>query len=323
MEKTLMKNELKEQGLTLEEIKKYICPKATDQEAYMFLQLCKAQNLNPFLREAYLIKYGDEKATMVTGKETFTKRADRLSQYDGFKAGVIVQSGEAINYREGSFVIKGEILLGGWAEVFRKDKSHSFRNEVSMTEYARKKRDGTLMQNWQANGGMPATMIRKVAIVQALREAFPDEFGGMYSPEEMPIDSSVMPIYEEGKEVQHPHIEPPKPPIQPPQKKQAPKTSEVAIETMENNELGGMPLPGGDMMPEPELKEPEPDEETITESQLKKIHALMTKHGFKTREQRLKVVNKMLGLNIQTSKELTRVQARALMELLEERDKAL
>jgi hypothetical protein len=28
-------------------------------------------------------------------------------------------------------------------------------------------------------------MIRKVAIVQALRECFPEDFGGMYSPEEM------------------------------------------------------------------------------------------------------------------------------------------
>jgi hypothetical protein len=48
------------------------------------------------------------------------------------------------------------------------------------------------MSNWKV---MPGTMIRKVALVQSLREAFPDEFGGMYSPEEMPIDASTLPTY--------------------------------------------------------------------------------------------------------------------------------
>jgi len=48
--------------------------KITDQEIQMFLELCKYQQLNPFLREAYLIKYGNAPATMVTGKETFLKR---------------------------------------------------------------------------------------------------------------------------------------------------------------------------------------------------------------------------------------------------------
>jgi phage recombination protein Bet len=180
--------------LSMDMIKKYVCPKATDQEAFTFLQLCKAQNLNPFLKEAYLVKYGEEPASIVTGKDTFTKRADRLPQYDGFKAGIIVlDNSNQVTYREGSFMVAGEKLLGGWAEVFRKDRSQSFRNEVSLTEYERRKNDTTLMPDWKT---MPATMIRKVALVQSLREAFPDEFGGMCSPEEMPVDSSALPVYE-------------------------------------------------------------------------------------------------------------------------------
>jgi hypothetical protein len=31
----------------------------------------------------------------------------------------------------------------------------------------------------------PTTMIRKVALSQALREAFPDDMGGLYEPEEI------------------------------------------------------------------------------------------------------------------------------------------
>ena len=203
----------KQINLTTEEIKKYICPEATDQEAYFFLKLCDAQGLNPFLREAYLIKYGTEKATIVTGKDTFTKRADRIPEYDGFKAGIIILSNKEVVYRQGSFFVDGENLLGGWAEVFRKDRTQPFRNEVSMAEYARYKKDGTLMNNWKS---MPATMIRKVALVQSLREAFPDELGGISSPEEMPIDVSAMPVYTYGEP---PKIPIPAPPIQEPQKK--------------------------------------------------------------------------------------------------------
>jgi hypothetical protein len=36
-------------------------------------------------------------------------------------------------------------------------------------------------------------MIRKVALVQALREAFPNTFGGIYSEEELPIDAEQLP----------------------------------------------------------------------------------------------------------------------------------
>lgn len=206
--------------LTLEVIKTYICPEATEQEAYYFLQLCRAQNLNPFLREVYLIKYGSEPATIVVGKETFTKRAARLPVYDGFRAGIIVRAADKMIYREGAFMAATEVLLGGWAEVYRKDQSHSYRSEVSLAEYLRRTKDGQPTRAWRE---MPATLIRKVALVQALREAFPDELGGIYSPEEMPIQGSL-PEYEYGQPP-HPVVieEPPvpSPSITPPQRKEA------------------------------------------------------------------------------------------------------
>lgn len=193
-----------EQELTPALIKKYICPVATDQEIYMFFQLCKVQNLNPFLREAYLIKYGTEKATIVVGKETFTKRADSLPMNDGFSAGIIVIANDKqVTYREGALIVAGETLLGGWATAYRKDRSHPIRAEVSMSEYVRYNKEGKPTKAWLE---MPATMIRKVALVQALREAYPSEFGGMYTPEEMPIDTSNMPDYKMGQDITPPAI---------------------------------------------------------------------------------------------------------------------
>lgn len=163
----------------------------TFQELAMFINLCKFQGLNPWLKEAYLIKYGTTPATLVVGKETFTKRAERHPQYDGFKAGIIVMSGEEIVYREGMFVLPNEEVVGGWADVFRKDRSVPFRSEASIMEYAARKKDGTMNTQWQSK---PATMIRKVALVQALREAFPESLGAMYIAEEqgeMPLNLPI------------------------------------------------------------------------------------------------------------------------------------
>lgn len=183
--------------LSMDIVKKYICPTATEGEIYMFIQLCKAQNLNPFLKEAYLIKYGASPATIVVGKEAFTKRADKLPQFDGFKAGIIVVSASKIVIREGSFYVSPEEVVGGWAEVYRKDRTVPFRNEVNLSEYIGRKQDGTPTKMWTEK---VATMIRKVALCQSLREAFPDVMGGLYSAEEINTIEEL-PKYEIGETV--------------------------------------------------------------------------------------------------------------------------
>lgn len=210
-------------------IKKYICPNATETEVYMFLQLCKAQNLNPFLREAYLIKYGTTPATIVTGKDTFIKRARGIQQYRGFKAGIIVISNKAVVYREGGMLIKGEELIGGWAEVYRSDLEVPVRAEVTFDEYVGKKSDGTINRQWAEK---PATMIRKVALVQAHREAFPDQFEGMYSPEEMGVEVETI------EYTQDKPAEGYKPPVKPPQEKNADKQGELSSRDKLINEVG-------------------------------------------------------------------------------------
>lgn len=172
-------------SLSMQDIKNYLVSGGgaiTDSEAYMFLNLCKHQHLNPFLREAYCIKYGNNPAQMVVGKDTFIKRARHRKDFDGFKAGVLIQTkdGEIIE-REGSFRAPGENLLGGWAKVFIKGMSTPYYAAVEWGEYVQLK-DGRPNKMWASK---PTTMIRKVALSQALREAFPDDMGGLYEPEEI------------------------------------------------------------------------------------------------------------------------------------------
>ncbi|MFV8272413.1 phage recombination protein Bet [Faecalibacterium prausnitzii] len=171
--------------VTFDDVRNFICKEATIAECRIFLETCKQYHLNPFTKECYLIHYdtknSDSASTIVLGKTCYMKMAEAHPQYDGFEAGVIVMdeaAGELI-HREGSIVYQGETLVGGWAKTYRKDRSRPFYEEVNFSEYDAKK------SLWVTK---PATMIRKVALVHTLREAFPATFGGLIDESEVPVD---------------------------------------------------------------------------------------------------------------------------------------
>lgn len=161
----------------------------TGQEAVLFMNLCKYQKLNPFLNEAYLIKFGEKPAQMVAGKEAFAKRAESHEMYDGYRAGLIIARDKEVIEVEGSFTIPGDTVLGGWCEVYRKDRKYPIVAKVEFSEYNKGQ------STWKE---MPKTMIRKVAYVQAHREAFPANLGGMYVEEEVSFES--LPAQDEPKQ---------------------------------------------------------------------------------------------------------------------------
>lgn len=161
----------------------------TDHEIMMFMMLCKNAGLDPWQREAYCIKYGSKPATIVVGKDAFQKRADADPNFDGQEAGIIVlDENGRMQHRDGSLLLEGETLVGGWAKVYRKDRSHPSVAECSLSEYIGRKGDGSVNTQWS---GKPATMIRKVALVHALREAFPARLGAMYASEERGLEEPV------------------------------------------------------------------------------------------------------------------------------------
>lgn len=172
----------------------------TMPEFKLFTELCKVRKLNPFLREAYLIKYSNNQpASIVVGKDAILKRAVLNAKYNGMKSGIIVlnECGDVVE-RKGTFKLDSEQLVGGWAEVFRKDWENSIYCSVSLAEAIQKKGNGEPNSNWSKQ---PATMIEKVAKVRALREAFVEDLGGMYEAEEMnvelPKEEVIQPIIEE------------------------------------------------------------------------------------------------------------------------------
>lgn len=176
--------------LDLQFVKSYLVrgnpEKITDQEIVFFMNTCKIQKLNPLVYgEAYCIKFGNEPAQMVVGKGAYLRRAYENPDYLCKEDGIVVMRGKDILQKEGCCLYPGETLLGGWCRVhfIRNGKERTAFKEVQFTEYDKGQ------ANWKSK---PATMINKVAISQCVREAFPKDYEGLYSEEEM-IASGAIP----------------------------------------------------------------------------------------------------------------------------------
>lgn len=185
---TLDKNLLFEPAnLTKDTIKKYLCPKASDQELMMGLQIAKTFNLNPLKREVYFVKYNEKDPMQVlTGYEVYLKRAERSGNYNGLE----ITSQGSIKNGDLKAVVK----------VFRKDWTNPLTHEAFYTEYVQNKavyKDNVKIGEepnkfWATK---PITMIKKVAVSQAFRMAFPDEFDGMpYTSDEVIDQEKVIDV---------------------------------------------------------------------------------------------------------------------------------
>ncbi len=201
--------------LSAEIIKSQLVPpdsKITDQELGFFLQMCKYQKLNPFLREIYIVKYGSYPAAFIVGKDTFLRRAKRDESYEGHKV-AISDDGKL-----------------AWAEVFVKGLKHPIRCEVELDEYIGTKNDGSTNAMWAKK---PKTMLKKVALVQALREAFPDALGQMYDECEIDKEQELVDVV--ANEVKPAESKSEEKPSESPQSNASPegdgKTSTAASET--------------------------------------------------------------------------------------------
>ncbi len=186
--------------LDLDFVKRYLVrgrsELTTDQELVFFMNTCKMQNLNPLVSgEVYLIKYSkDEPAQMVVGKDAYLRRAFNNPDYLFKNDGITVQRANTIVQKEGCCLYPGETLIGGWCRVtfLRGGKERTAFKEVSLAEYNKN------MANWKSK---PATMINKVAVSQCVRDAFPKDYEGVYSEEEMIASGAIPAVDAEYTEV--------------------------------------------------------------------------------------------------------------------------
>ena len=149
----------------------------TPQQKQQFIEICGAFGLNPFKREIYASKYGDN-FSIIVGYETYIKRAERSGHLSGWN----VTTDGTINP---SNIAQSQIKAT--VTIYRKDWAHPFVHEVWFSEYCQKTKDGYPTKFWKDK---PYTMLKKVAISQGFRLCFSDELGGMpYTSEEIGTDT--------------------------------------------------------------------------------------------------------------------------------------
>ncbi len=156
-----------------------------------FIMLCKARHLNPFEGDAYLIGYDTQSGpqfSLITAHQVFLKRAEASEGFDGMESGVVVKTSNGIEEREGDLTFEGDDLLGGWAKIYRKDRTRPFYRRLKLSTF------NTGQSRWAKD---PAGMIVKCAEADALRSAFPTHLGGLYISEERPpidVTATTVPI---------------------------------------------------------------------------------------------------------------------------------
>jgi phage recombination protein Bet len=144
-----------------------VAPGLTEPEFKLFAEMVKATGLNPVTKEIWAIKAGG-RLQLMTGINGFLRIANQHPAFDGME--VIFEWDQ-----------KGDrkTLLSATAKVYRKDRRFPSVATAYWEEYSKPS------PVWKA---MPSIMLAKCAKSLALREAFVQELGGLYTQEEMPAD---------------------------------------------------------------------------------------------------------------------------------------
>tara|TARA_Y100000310_G_scaffold331831_1_gene406158 strand:- start:19 stop:948 length:930 start_codon:yes stop_codon:yes gene_type:complete len=179
------------QSVVLEEgaLRDLIMPFATDHEVFYFMKFCMYMGLNPFIHEVYPIKFrADEPIKIVVDKHAVLKRAHKSPDFRDVRAGIIVWRDECEVELPSIMRLHSDETIGGWCRVYRHSDGPNGReplyHAVPVGEY------DTGNGPWRSHLG---TMIRKVAMVQALREAFPELLGGIYDAIEFDTSKATVP----------------------------------------------------------------------------------------------------------------------------------
>jgi len=149
----------------LNALRNTVAPGLTDAEFLLFSEMCRATGLNPATKEIWAIKAGG-RLQLMTGINGFLKIANSHPQYDGMEV---------------SFEWEGKSLHSATVKVYRKDRRFPSVATAYWSEY---------MKSTPIWRSMPTIMLAKCAKSLAIREAFINELGGLYTQEEMPAEYS-------------------------------------------------------------------------------------------------------------------------------------
>lgn len=155
-------------------IKKQLCKNITNDELHLFAAVCKKTGLDPFMKQIYAVKRGDQ-MTIQTSIDGYRLIAERTGRY--------------CPGREATHVYKEDRLISSTSYVKKQTKDGTW-HEVSVTAYFDEYKPNYKSQFWDTK---PHVMLDKCAESLALRKAFPNELSGIYTSEEMDQAANTSP----------------------------------------------------------------------------------------------------------------------------------
>jgi phage recombination protein Bet len=153
-------------------IRNTYAPGASEGEFEVLWEIAKARKLNPILKQIYFVKRwaqgrGEVWAPQVS-IDGMRAMAERTGKYDG--------------QDEPEFVEENGAVTKCTVRVYRKDWTRPAVGVAYFKEYVQKTKEGKPTKFWN---DMPHTMLAKCAESLAMRKAFPEDMGGLYTAEEM------------------------------------------------------------------------------------------------------------------------------------------
>jgi len=170
---------------------------ANDSELAMYLYRCKEQGFDPLSGELVLqrrvsSKDGSVSLSFITTRDALLKKAELNPNYGGINSGVVKEGDNfQVDTEKGtlhqSFGAKRGKIIAGWAVVQHRNRLPV----IAIADYAEYAAANFKSPVWAS---MPSAMIQKVAEVAALRRQFPILTQGVYTTDEMQIESAPTPM---------------------------------------------------------------------------------------------------------------------------------
>lgn len=158
----------------VETIKNTVAKNATHTELQLFAQVCNESGLNPFMKEIWFVKYGENEPAIMTGRDGYLKIAESDPNFLGVQSFSIYEKDEfRVQIRNGKVadvihdfghVGRGN-LVGAWAVAEKQGKKPVYAY-VKLDEFIQYKKDGQVNKFWKTK---PDTMIKKVAEADVLK----------------------------------------------------------------------------------------------------------------------------------------------------------
>lgn len=161
-------------------VKDSVAAKATDQDFRMMIHLANRWQLDPLSHEIYCIKYGSRPAQIFAGLAGLLKIGNATGLLDGLHVDITrVEEPFSVECKDGEQVrlYERSAQYVARATIYKKGCAHPFVMEAWEGEYS------TGRDLWATKR---QTMIRKVALCQALRAAF--SISDLYDPSEKAME---------------------------------------------------------------------------------------------------------------------------------------